>query len=132
MYLKRRKFNKSDRIRKSKEYGALVRKGRRLSNRCFVFNHRANNLNRNRLGITASKKVGKAVIRNRIKRVIREHFRNNRDKLGTGIDLNVIVRSESRSLSNEILVKQLENGFDSIRRKYVGIRSDEKTGTVSH
>jgi len=46
-----------------------------------------------RLGITVSRRVGAAVERNRIKRVVREWFRRERGGLAPGVDLVVIARS---------------------------------------
>lgn len=47
---------------------------------------------RTRLGITASTKVGNAVIRNRAKRWTREWFRKSKSNLPIGVDLIIIVR----------------------------------------
>jgi ribonuclease P protein component len=127
--LKSFKFLKIDRIRKRKEYLSLARCGYRYSNNIVVFNYRMNTIKRNRLGITVSKKVGNAVTRNRIKRIIRDYFRLHRDQLGMGIDLNVIVRSDSGKASAETLVEHLKLGFISIKRKYDDSRSDEKNST---
>ncbi len=45
-----------------------------------------------RLGITVTKKIGGAVRRNRIKRMIREVFRSNRHELVTPVDLVILVK----------------------------------------
>jgi ribonuclease P protein component len=52
-----------------------------------------------RLGITASRKVGNAVIRNRFKRRIREWFRQRRGDLGADLDLVIIARRSGARLS---------------------------------
>jgi ribonuclease P protein component len=52
-----------------------------------------------RLGITVSRKVGSAVVRNRVKRQVREWFRDARHRLHPGIDLVVIGRSSAAWLS---------------------------------
>jgi ribonuclease P protein component len=51
---------------------------------------------RSRLGVTATKKFGHAVERNRIKRVVREIFRNHRDATPTPVDLVVNVKAGAR------------------------------------
>jgi ribonuclease P protein component len=52
-----------------------------------------------RLGITVSRKVGGAVVRNRVKRRIREWFRSERDSLGRGVDWVVIARPAAAELA---------------------------------
>jgi len=52
-----------------------------------------------RLGVTVSRRVGKAVVRNRIKRAIREWFRQSRENLGDRLDLVVIARASAGELS---------------------------------
>lgn len=54
-----------------------------------------------RLGITASRKVGNSVERNRAKRLVREVFRLHRAKLQPGSDIVVIVRAGADKLSFE-------------------------------
>ena len=60
-----------------------------------------------RLGITASRKVGNAVRRNRFKRRIREWFRRRRGELEPGLDLVVIARKSGVSLGIEELGERL-------------------------
>jgi ribonuclease P protein component len=52
-----------------------------------------------RLGVTVSRKVGPAVTRNRVKRLIREAFRLNQHQLPTSWDLVVVARREAREAS---------------------------------
>jgi ribonuclease P protein component len=49
-----------------------------------------------RLGISASRRIGNAVVRNRWKRLLREAFRLSREKLPSGIDLIVVPRPAAR------------------------------------
>jgi ribonuclease P protein component len=52
-----------------------------------------------RLGITVGKKVGNAVKRNRIKRLLREYFRLNRDAFRGSTDIVIIARKDISSLN---------------------------------
>jgi len=57
------------------------------------------NARHNRLGITVSRKVGSAVVRNRVKRRIREWFRADRSGLGPSVDVVVIGRVAAAQLT---------------------------------
>ena len=68
-------FPKKDRLLQRAEYLAVTRRGRRFSTRNFLLFIRPNREGRPRLGIVVSRKVGKAVQRNHVKRRVREFFR---------------------------------------------------------
>lgn len=52
----------------------------------------------NRLGLTVSTKLGKAVHRNRIRRRYKEVYRLNEDKFNTGYDIVIVARSKCKDL----------------------------------
>jgi ribonuclease P protein component len=60
-----------------------------------------------RIGITASRKVGGAVARNRVKRAIREWFRHSRENLPADVDVVVIARPGAAALSGSELASGL-------------------------
>jgi len=97
---------KSARIRKRREYLRVQQDGVRLKLPHFVFvlGIRDASGPSARLGITASRKVGGAVVRNRIKRLVREAFRQNPDLFPGDVDVVVIARQipESMCLSEVI------------------------------
>ena len=64
-----------------------------------------------RLGITVSRKVGNAVVRNRLKRWIREYFRCHRAGLTAPLDLSVIAKPGAAALSHAQIICQLREAF---------------------
>ena len=63
------------------------------ANGYLVLYARPNRLGINRVGITAGKKLGHAVVRNRVRRRLREVYRLNEDKFTPGWDIVVVARS---------------------------------------
>jgi ribonuclease P protein component len=69
-----------------------------------------------RLGITASRKVGGAVVRNRAKRLVREAFRSTRDLWLPGIDLVVIVKKALVGMRLDDVVEEWRRATASLLR----------------
>ncbi len=74
------------------DYLSLSRTGRKCHKKHFFCIYKKGVQGRSRLGITVTKKVGTAVVRNRLKRMCREFFRINNCMLGGAWDLNIIAR----------------------------------------
>ncbi len=68
-------FSKAQRILKRAEYQTILQKGTRSLTEHFILFYLQNDKEINRLGLVVSRKAGKAVQRNRIKRTVREYFR---------------------------------------------------------
>ena len=71
----------------------------------LVLYARKNRTATNRVGITVSKKLGKAHIRNRIRRRLREVYRLNEDKFQPGWDIVIVARSKALDAPFSQLVK---------------------------
>ena len=99
-------FRPAHRIRKRKEFSAVYDRGRRVGSRAFVVFLLPNDLGHPRLGITAPKRVGGAVVRNRMKRIVREIFRQNREDFGSN-DVVVNVRAPAPGLPFTALKRDL-------------------------
>ena len=82
-------FPRQHRIVRGSEYRAIYRIGVKLNSDRLVLFGRENNLKHSRLGITVSRKVGGAVIRNRVKRLFREIFRKSVADIPNHFDLVV-------------------------------------------
>ena len=109
----RRKFSfiKKDHILKHQEFREVFKSGKRVHTDCFIAEHTKNIDERNRLGLTVSKKVGGAVVRNRIKRLVREHFRLNRYRFSGFWDINIIAKKKAGSASSKEMLASLEKAF---------------------
>jgi ribonuclease P protein component len=83
------KFRAAQRLRSARQFEAVYSRGARVHSSTLVLYGLLNDLGYPRLGITVSRKIGKAVIRNRVKRRIREIFRTRLQASGPGIDLVV-------------------------------------------
>jgi ribonuclease P protein component len=93
-------FPREERIRRSSEFKTIAASGRRYSSAAFVVLVEPSSApGRTRLGVTVSRKVGNAVVRNRVKRRIREWFRCDGRALVAGRDVVVIARSAAANLS---------------------------------
>ncbi len=113
-------LRKEDRLLKRADFLALSQAGRRINSRFFLALVAANRGGRARVGITVSRRVGGAVQRNRIKRLVRESFRLNRHRLKLSGDINIIARSGAAALSNEELRQAIEELFENVTRQIGG------------
>ncbi|MBI3466094.1 MAG: ribonuclease P protein component [Planctomycetes bacterium] len=93
MTLPDQRFPAECRLRRPAEFDEVFRRRRSAADALIVVYARENGLEHTRLGLSVSRKVGGAVVRNRWKRLIREAFRLSRAKLPTGLDLVVIPRA---------------------------------------
>jgi len=82
-----RSFPKAARLLRRAEFRKVYEEGRRRSARVCTIFYRSNGLPRTRLGITTPRAIGNAVIRNRIRRRLREVFRLNQNAIPPGWDV---------------------------------------------
>lgn len=106
-------FPKTARLRKRSEFVRLSFAQQKAAVRGFLIVWNNNELQVARFGITASKKVGCAVVRNKIKRYLREYFRQNRFEI-VAVDINVIARSESAKMTYSDVVREMNTAFRQI------------------
>ena len=76
------------------------------ANGCLVLYARKNRTNTNRVGITVSKKLGKAHVRNRVRRRLREVYRLNEERFQPGWDIVVVARTKAIHAPFEKLTEQ--------------------------
>jgi ribonuclease P protein component len=92
-------YPKAARLRQRKEFLVLQREGRRQHTAHLVVLKRLSSRPISRLGITVSKRIGNAVVRNRVKRLLREVFRRHRRDLAPPVDLLIIAKPGADNLT---------------------------------
>ena len=92
-----RKLKSSVSIKNNYEFRRLYSKGKSAATPYLVVYCRKTRRDHNRLGITVTAKLGKAVVRNRVRRRLREIYRLNEAKLLRGVDMIVVARGRSTS-----------------------------------
>lgn len=91
------KFSES--LKKNSYFQDVYKNGKSYANRFFVMYVLKNDLGKNRLGISVSKKVGNSVIRHHVTRLVREAYRLQEEIFNSGLDIVVIARVSARNVS---------------------------------
>lgn len=95
-------------IKENKDFKRLYYRGKNLSADCVALYWRRTGLPGCRLGITVSSRVGKAVVRNRVRRLIRESYRLMEDRVSSGFDMVIVARSKAVGANFERVSSALE------------------------
>jgi len=93
------KYPHSESLKKNADFQRVYKEGKSAANRYLVLYVRENGLTKNRLGISASKKVGNSVVRHRIARLVRESYRLHEDMFNSGLDMVVVARVNAKGKS---------------------------------
>jgi ribonuclease P protein component len=104
--------NKRFRLKKSSDFQRVRRFGKAIAHPFVVLLHHPNDLDQIRVGVAAGKTVGKAVQRNRVKRVMRAAIQPLIERIKPGCDIVLIARpkimNSNANQINEILFKLLK------------------------
>jgi ribonuclease P protein component len=87
-------------VRKRREFEKAYEEGHKVVTPHFALYVRPNGLAQSRLGITTTRRLGKAVVRNRARRVLREAYRKNQGHLPEGFDFVFVVRKPLLSMTS--------------------------------
>jgi len=129
----RLRFGRSSRLRRRRDFDRVFGLRCSVADERIVVYAAPNGLNATRLGMSVSRKIGNAVKRNRIKRLIREAFRRARPELPGAIDIVVVARpnDEPRFDDYRLSLKRLvTNVADKLERR--GLRTPPKHEGTRH
>lgn len=104
---------KSERLRKSRDFARVFEHGKSLPGSRVVVYYIENGLPFNRVGVAVSKRLGGAVERNRLKRIVREAYRASEAALREGLDLVLLPRSKAKTAS-----------FQEVKEELLGLLSE--------
>ena len=100
-------MKKRFRVKKEKDFNAIFKEGKSFANRKFVIYRLENNEQHFRVGLSVSKKLGNAVMRNQIKRRIRHILIEHKNQLVENVDFVVIARKGVEILDYAEMEKNL-------------------------
>lgn len=112
------RFRSHQHLRRSQDFQAVRAKGRRIQCGVFLFTAAPQTTDTRtprgpRLGVITSRKAGNAVVRNRLRRLVREIFRVHQAELRPDVDIVLVMRPGAARLT----FQELENRFlDAARR----------------
>ena len=86
-------------LKKNCDFQKVYTEGKSYANRYLVMYLLKNKSEKNRVGISVSKKVGNSVVRHRLTRLIRESYRLNELLFFSGLDIVIIVRVSAKCIS---------------------------------
>ncbi len=113
-------FPKAVRLRRRAEFLKVQERGAKVSADCLLAlvlpNGRADGLTR--LGLTVSTKVGNAVVRNRVRRRLRELFRTRRESLPRGLDMVIIARTSAAEADWARLGRSFERVAAELQKRF--------------
>jgi len=121
--MKRLSFPKTRRLVSNRQFKAVLDNGRRAGNSLLTLYAAENDCGYPRLGISVGKSSGKAVVRNRLKRLLREAFRQSQDRLPPSFDYVLMISpSLARRLrrpDDEVVLKSLN--LDRMRKAFLSL-----------
>lgn len=100
-------MNKDNRLRINEDFLNVYRNGKNYWNRSLTIYVKKNNLNNSRFGYSITKKIGNSVVRNKVRRRMKEIIRLNLDCIKPGYDVVIIPKKNTVDVS----YKELENSI---------------------
>ena len=102
-------LKKENRLTKRKEFGYIYKNGKYSYNNCLTLMYVSTKLKKPRIGFSISKKTGKAWLRNKVKRQLREIVRNLTDKLNPSYNYVFVTKPEIATLNYDQIKEEVIN-----------------------
>jgi len=103
--------NKRYRLRNNADFEKVYKYGRSVANKLLVLKYRKVDFSILRFGFSVSKKYGKAVKRNKIRRQLKDIMHKRIDRVKSGYDLVILVRQEAKNANYCDLAQAVDNLF---------------------
>ena len=91
------KFSAS--LKKNHDFQNVYKNGKSMANRFLIMYVLPNDLDKNRIGISVSKKVGNSVVRHHLTRLIRESYRLHEEMFHSSWDIVIVARTTAKDIS---------------------------------
>lgn len=90
------KFSES--LKKNRQFQFVYRNSKSYANKYLVMYVKENGMEKNRIGISVSRKVGNSVVRHRVTRLVRESYRLHEAVFNSGLDIVIVARKSAASV----------------------------------
>ena len=117
-------FSKKKRLASNKQFEAVLARNVRVANELLVLYVAENDCGYPRLGVSVGKSCGGAVQRNRLKRLLREAFRQSQDRIAPGFDYLLMISPQlskklNKSINSKEAVRQLK--FEQVKASFLAL-----------
>jgi ribonuclease P protein component len=122
-------FPKEKRLVSNRQFKAVLARGLRLSNGLLTLCMAENDCGYPRLGVSVSKSCGNAVVRNRLKRLLREAFRQSQDRIPVGFDYLLMISPQWIKKSDEAQSKKdmaRQPTFEQVKTSFLALVEELK------
>ena len=93
----------SESLKKNEQFQFVYKNGKSYANKYLIMYVKKNGLEKNRIGISVSKKVGNSVVRHRVTRLVRESYRLHESIFNSGLDIVIVGRPSAATVGyNEV------------------------------
>ena len=120
------RLRKEERLRRKGDFETIAKEGARKHTKNFLIIARKNDRGFSRLGAVTSKRLGNAVERNRVKRLMREFFRRNKDRLPPSTDYVIVGKKGAQDLQ----YTQVANELSAPLKLHT--ENGQRNGSASH